>query len=1438
MNGSGTLDNYTPDVGDPFVSAEGEFYPGGGFFSTVGAVQPLTLFELSGGAANPIPAFKEKVIALKLGTPSPSANYFVEVEFEGNPALTNFYSGIALRAADSGTLDTVVDAEFTGTPNIYYGISSGDTVVGCAQSFLSAGGKLTYAQFMLKRVGDPLDLCVAKLYAHSGTYGSAGSIPTGTALAISVSIFAGDISPDPDLIWFDFTDGFVMEAGTHYYIAIEYTAGDSSNYISFGADTTSSHAGRGAKLNVGGWGSISQDIYFKVWAAAGPSLMIPNYVGGELDLSGNPDGGASIFCNISFNGAMVTSGSPAWEAAPPYGAGNRTWTFRADVSGTTITLSLDGNVVHTEEIAVDLTVAGDSYIILAPQSTAESSAEKIGNSVYLGPAAGFIGVHRNASCLYDGTTPRRFTLEMMFKLDPALNPLADTRKIGLMSALTFDVWLENLVPTMYAATGAGNFTIDVGTPVVYDQWHHLVIVREGATWVFTLDGSNSVTGTSVAVENNLWNAGCMFHFGAANHSESFSFIGCLSQIRATLGVVRDYEFPTAPFPTNSTDDPFWDNVTLLLNLETENDGDSDYVDSSGRGAIVINYAQGLRQKYHPDFGGGLRVLPSPAPWVRTLPHAELNMRGADATLEFFMRVDTAHSVVWPVNWPPIYIGTGPAQGANFALYIDPGDGDTYDFGGSGGGTSYTPVGGIGDGSGVMARLNYDEIYHVAVETHEDGSPTQIYINGYLTHTQDSQLTRAGEEDGAFGYLIFRTQDSQFRYDFSLMQYDIWEVRLTRGILRYGAPFSPPPHESLPEGFSDPLWENVSLLLHFTDLGEEFIDYSPRPKRVYGLAGMNAQLPPGKFGASQFSPIGRENASGSTTSLIVAPRSDLILVGPFTIDAWITLPSVASDMVFYLQLERLLSFVTGQQFIAMGVYSHWENATLPGYTYLQISISSGGTNVNSVKNGVWGVPLSLNAPAIPPGGRHHFAITRNTDDFVQIWIDGRAQFRYGDITLDLNAYPAYIVSNSYLTFGVDDVKSSGFEILMPSLLIGAIDGNYQRLWAGTEDDGHSYRIRFHGHSHYFDTNVEDYTIVWETTFFDNNLIELKVIRHNEAQYTDTWWLSNGVVVLANMADYFMTKAELDVSRPSLYIGFTDSGYGYSLGDTWELNGIEGYVSLVGPSGEILGVVITNYGEGGESWPVNNDLNPTMVEPQIGVGDGALFDIWTNPIMGPGPAAPIREIEIIDGGSGYVVGDTLNVFYGVDITPGTLFTVGAVSSGGVVTRVDVTNPGVGLVNGFNYLLDNVGPQNGAGLYLQVNIYVEEPIPQTVVLSTSDDGVTWVPHYDSHVEVLAGVPTIVAGNAAAKGLANLLNIWDGPRRDESSFEFHTPFSFQFPAHIEDMGANICSDDFGSPTASTFTVCEPEGDFPVDELRMVNGTCAYTGNFTPKAEPYQNPP
>jgi len=150
------------------------------------------------------------------------------------------------------------------------------------QSFQCGGDfKITSCVFYMRKLGSPTGNAYAKLYAHTGTYGTS-SLPTGAVLGTSDAF---DLSTLNSAAWelktFTFTGAEQYQMSSNYYVIIfeNPSSGtiDGSNYTRMGCDASSpTHGGNIVRYANGAWGADNaRDMCFYVYGDAVGALSIP-----------------------------------------------------------------------------------------------------------------------------------------------------------------------------------------------------------------------------------------------------------------------------------------------------------------------------------------------------------------------------------------------------------------------------------------------------------------------------------------------------------------------------------------------------------------------------------------------------------------------------------------------------------------------------------------------------------------------------------------------------------------------------------------------------------------------------------------------------------------------------------------------------------------------------------------------------------------------------------------------------------------------------------------------------------------------------------------------------------------------------------------------------------------------------------------------------------
>lgn len=170
---------------------------------------------------------------------------YTNLQFSGNDADILF----------TDTVGIVDSYDFSNADSNY---TLNGTLIEVSQSFTGDGSAVVSAELRLLKFGSPTGNIVARIYAHSGTFGTS-SVPSGPVLAESDPIDVSTISTSSTNYTFKFTEQITLTAATNYCLTVHYADGDGSNNIRVLFDNSSpSHSGNLA-IYSGSWVAASDD---------------------------------------------------------------------------------------------------------------------------------------------------------------------------------------------------------------------------------------------------------------------------------------------------------------------------------------------------------------------------------------------------------------------------------------------------------------------------------------------------------------------------------------------------------------------------------------------------------------------------------------------------------------------------------------------------------------------------------------------------------------------------------------------------------------------------------------------------------------------------------------------------------------------------------------------------------------------------------------------------------------------------------------------------------------------------------------------------------------------------------------------------------------------------------------------------------------------------
>lgn len=191
----------------------------------------------------------------------------------------------------------IVTIDFCAATVSSYRQEYGDRLVGNSFTTGAFVGKITSCKYKLMQTGTITGNCYAKLYSHSGTYGTS-SLPN-ALLATSDPIDVETLSNaflTEQIFTFSGAAQVDLTASTNYCIVFTYAGGDSSNYVRFGYEANDVHGGNHF---YNGTAYATADAYFYVYGDDGIYGSVEFTGAGDM----SADGLVTVYGSVEFTGA-------------------------------------------------------------------------------------------------------------------------------------------------------------------------------------------------------------------------------------------------------------------------------------------------------------------------------------------------------------------------------------------------------------------------------------------------------------------------------------------------------------------------------------------------------------------------------------------------------------------------------------------------------------------------------------------------------------------------------------------------------------------------------------------------------------------------------------------------------------------------------------------------------------------------------------------------------------------------------------------------------------------------------------------------------------------------------------------------------------------------------------------------------------------------------
>ena len=303
-----------------------------------------------------------------------------------------------------------------------------------------------------------------------------------------------------------------------------------------------------------------------------------------------------------------------------------------------------------------------------------------------------------------------------------------------------------------------------------NTWHHIAVCRSGSAVTMYLNGTSIGSTTS----SNFIRSGSSLRVGGYQYfpGGERSFNGYIDDFRVTKGVARytsNFTPPTAGFSTLTPAEPYFHNNSLLLHGDGTN-GSTTFKDDSINNHTITANGNAQISTVQSKFGGASMYFDGSGDYLATPVSDTLSLGTSDFTIECWawrLANAPANSVLLQMsNSADVYSALfGFAASGNFVVYL------------SSAGSSWD----IANGQ-VLGSIDNETWVHYALT--REGSTFRTFKNGVQqsTWTSSASIYQAGNQ--------VRIGAGQSYASCNYGGY-IDDLRITKGVARYTATFTPP-----------------------------------------------------------------------------------------------------------------------------------------------------------------------------------------------------------------------------------------------------------------------------------------------------------------------------------------------------------------------------------------------------------------------------------------------------------------------------------------------------------------------------------------------------------------------------------------------------------------------------------------------------------------------
>jgi hypothetical protein len=499
-----------------------------------------------------------------------------------------------------------------------------------------------------------------------------------------------------------------------------------------------------------------------------------------------------------------------------------------------------------------------------------------------------------------------------------------------------------------STTGAGERYYDYTTTTNTNTWYHIAMVVSGGTGYAFVNGTLVGTLTSIGT---IGTSTTGITVGAFPYNiGNICFTGYINDLRITKGVAR-YTATFTP-PANSfasgfvsgnyygVGDNYYNDLGVLLHLDTSIV--TPYSDSSTSNNTFTTSGTTNNSTTIYKYGNSSLYLDGVSGTYLSTPYNSGFTFTGDFTIEAWVypsSVGTGPKVV-ASNWPG-----QSATICSFNFYFNTYLGFSYGIGGSNVGVS-----------GTSQALTANAWNHIAVT--RSGTTVRFFVNGQLDATTPTVSGSLNVSNAPL--YIGVTNPSEGSYFSGYID----ELRITKGVARYTASFTPPTQAFADNVAGDPDFNSVSLLMHYEPsasyIPKVFTDSSSSPKQI-SAGNVSPSPTTWKFGGTS------GYFTGSSSFLRIPYNSNFTFgAGDFTVECWINPNRPASNNTPIVsiwdgtsttpQSWYLLLYSTGSLGFIIDVASadtsiFTSDGAIPNNVWTHVAITRSGNNWYMFINGI-------------------------------------------------------------------------------------------------------------------------------------------------------------------------------------------------------------------------------------------------------------------------------------------------------------------------------------------------------------------------------------------------------------------------------------------------------------------------------------------------------